>query len=318
MRKMKRYVILFLLLLTSFSFYQGLSWFFPLEVSHLSTRFELWRNHVEEIQKDGFHGYVKNGCQKTGIITTPECTCVAFIHGLGDDALTWKKILLFPENEWKKLGLNHSLRLFAMDLPGAGRTPPATDLSQYRVRKQAEALNGLLGSSCSEWVVVGNSLGGWIAIWLALDWPQRVSRLVVLDSAGLKNVKSQLPTGLSQPTVDSLKEFQRKAYYRPRPIPERVWSAIVARAQGNQAVKVMESQVEEDELDLRLASLRRPILLLWGKEDRVIPISIGYQMRSLIPAAVWREVSECGHLPQKECPVPVIRAIIEMIQFGAV
>jgi pimeloyl-ACP methyl ester carboxylesterase len=114
-----------------------------------------------------------------------------------------------------------------------------------------------------------------------------------------------------------MKDFQKKAYFKPREIPERVWKEIVVRAQNSPVSEIKKAQVPDQDLDLRFASLRQPVLMLWGQNDQVIPLSIGQEMRSLHPSTIWREVPECGHLPQKECPLPVIQAIIDMITFGA-
>ncbi len=296
-------------------------YFFPLEASQLSDRIEYWRKGVRTVQVDGLQGYLQETtCPGGGRLSGQGCACVALIHGLGDDAKTWKKLLLWPEENWRKMGLNEPFRLFAMDLPGSGQTPPPQDPTQYRVRLQAQNLQKVLKSMCSEWVVVGNSLGGWIGAWLALEWPEGVSRLILLDSAGLtlkspdESKNAQL---LLEPSVESLKEFQKRAYFHPRTLPERVWKMIAERAKQNHAKEIVDMQIEDDGLKLRLPTLHRPTLLLWGQEDHVIPLSIGKQMRDLMPSSIWREVPQCGHLPQKECPIPVIQAIIDMIHFGA-
>lgn len=299
------------------------AYLFPIEVLEAWTRFEFWRGHVQETQRNGIHGYLYNSCPQDVPASGQECACIALIHGLGDNAMTWKKILLWPEQKWKAMGLTEPLRIYAVDLPGTGRSSPASSPNDYRVRRQAEILKAVLSSSCREWVVVGNSLGGWIAAWIALDWPEGVRRLVLLDSAGLKINKEdreKMGSLLANPTVESLKEFQKRAYDQPRVMPDYVWNNIVikARAQASHTSEVITAQTDDDYLDLRLSTIHRPTLILWGKEDRIIPLSIGKEMRDLMHTAVWREVSHCGHLPQKECPLAVIRSIIDMVQMGAV
>lgn len=287
--------------------------FFPLEWVELSGNFDLWRGGVSEVQLEGLHGFWKETCDPKNT----NCSCVALVHGLGDNALTWKKVLLWPNEYWKEMGLRQGIRLFAVDLPGSGRTPSPKNLSDYQVRNQARILKAALLSRCQQWVVVGNSLGGWISIWLALDWPQGVSKLVLIGSAGLKTGQSGSAEMLTRPTIESMKEFQRKAYFRPRPIPDSVWVEIVKRAEQSNARLVREAQKDEDFVDLLLGTLRMPTLLLWGKEDQIVPISVGRAMRDRIPGVMWREIPECGHLPQKECPIPVIKSILDLVNYGA-
>lgn len=213
--------------------------------------------------------------------------------------------------------MDHSLKLLAVDLPGSGLTAAPKDLSEYRVRKEAEKLRSILASLCPQWVVVGNSMGGWVATWLALDWPEGIRRLMLLDSAGLKKGSEANQDLLVKPSLESMKEFQKRAYYRPRFIPDWEWRVVLERIKMSHVSQIWQAQTEEDYLDTRLPALRRPTLLAWGKEDQVIPLSVGQQMRELIPGVLWREFPECGHLPQKECPLPVIQGIIDIVHYGA-
>jgi pimeloyl-ACP methyl ester carboxylesterase len=296
--------------------YWGLWFFLPLQTSELSSRFEFWREGVHEVESAGLHGYVRDTCHAAGGNTEGKaCSCVVMIHGLADSAMTWKKVLLWPENGWLE-----PVKLYAFDLPGSGRSPAPSDLSDYRVRKQAEKLRQALAPLCSHWIVVGNSLGGWVGAWLGLDWSEGVSKLLLIDSAGLKKSVSdaEIQSYFVDPTVDSLKEFQKRAYFKGRPLPDHVWSAVVTRMKQSNARQVIAAQTPEDDLDGRLPALRRPTMLLWGVEDRIIPLTTGKQMRSLIPGAIWQEAKDCGHLPQKECPLDVIRAIYNMVAYGAV
>jgi pimeloyl-ACP methyl ester carboxylesterase len=287
---------------------------FPFELREFSQRVELWRAGVSSRVIQGWHTYEVNRC---GSQNGEGCSCIALVHGLGDQALTWKKILLFSDENWKKLGLVHGYKILAVDLPGSGKTPIPSDLTEYRVRKEAEKLRTVLASQCAQWVVVGNSMGGWVASWLALDWPEGVKRLILSASAGLKKFhQNEKVLLLSEPTVDGLKEFQKKAYFRPRPIPEWQWKIIVKKAKEGPSAQIVRAQVEEDFLDSRLPALRVPTLLIWGKEDHVVPLEQGYHLRSLIRGVFWREILECGHLPQKECPLPLIKGVIDMIHLG--
>ena len=81
---------------------------------------------------------------------------------------------------------------------------------------------------------------------------------------------------------------------------------------------MIEAQTDEDYLDGKAASMHRPTLIFWGQADRLTPISHGQMLKSQIPGSVWMEAPECGHLPQKECPLELIKAIGKMVDFGSV
>ncbi|MBI2711330.1 MAG: alpha/beta hydrolase [Bdellovibrio sp.] len=297
----------------------ALFYFFPLEWMELKSRWELSRSGIVErdypADQAVLHGYERSTCGPKA----SACTCVAFIHGLADNALTWRRILDVRPEVLERMGLARPFRFLALDLPGSGKSPVPTQLENYRVRKQAAQVIAALKPVCSEWVLVGNSLGGWVATWVALDWPEGIRRLLLLAPAGLKSSSEGISSGrlLTEPTVESLKEFQKKAYFKPRSIPENVWNEIVRRAKTGHSREISAAQKEEDYLDSKFGSLRVPTLLVWGTEDRIIPIATGYKMRDLLRTLIWREIPECGHLPQKECPLPVIQGIVDLMNYGA-
>jgi pimeloyl-ACP methyl ester carboxylesterase len=288
----------------------GARYLFPLQLAELSSRYDLWKAGVETVRSGELHGYAQDHCDGRS-----ECACVALVHGLADNAMTWKRILLWPENGWLK-----PVKIYAFDLPGSGESPaPRDPASGYRVRNQAVALRTALASvpGCPKWMVVGNSLGGWVASWLALDWPEGVSRLILASSSGLKSTRDPAELeAFRNPTVDALQDFQRRAYFKGRELPGWVWSAAVDRMKRSNARAVIEAQTEDDFLDGRMGALRRPTLLFWGQADQLTPVAHGLLLKAQIPGSVWMEVPQCGHLPQKECPLDVIRAIGKMIDFG--
>ncbi|MEK6580081.1 MAG: alpha/beta hydrolase [Bdellovibrionota bacterium] len=293
---------------------------FPLQSAELSGRIELWRGGVREIDLGGLHGYVQDQCEKEGGETKTHCNCVALIHGLGDNALTFKRVLLVPPKGWTQLLVgesNERLKIYALDLPGAGQSPAPMVLSDYRARNLAARLKKSLASECRAWVVAGNSLGGWVASWLALDWREGVSKLVLLDSGGLKIQAKADTQAFTEPTVESLKELQRKLYFRPRPHPDYFWRAAMERMKTSTSRDVLSAQVDADRLDDKLPALRLPTIIVWGQNDGLLPRETGQIFHSLVRGSIYREIPECGHLPQKECPLAVVSALADAIRLGS-
>ena len=297
--------------------------FFPLGLYHLKTYIQFKARGIQSVQWEAtLHGYSLDQCSSSSsgqLSDVRGCSCVALIHGLGDEAMTWKNILLLSEQDWKKWGVTDQIKVFAFDLPGSGLSVAPSDPSEYQVRKVARKIQAVLSQNCSQWVVVGNSMGGWIASWLALDWPHGVSRLVLLSPAGIKSMRSlDTVSLLTRPTIESLKEFQRKAYANPSLVSDSVWKQVLAQAKESPIADMVQAQTSEDDLDGRLHDIKAPVMILWGKADQIIPLSLGMQFRDQLRGAIWREVSDCGHLPQKECPLVVIKSISDMIRFGAI
>lgn len=285
--------------------------FRPIEVSVWQTHWSLWREDVKSWQGGALTGYERDHCAGA-----PECACIALVHGLGDDALTWKRILTRPVKQWSR-----AVRLVAVNLPGTGDSAaPADPTVGYRARKMGETVAESLraDSRCDRWTVVGNSLGGWVSVWAALSWPEGIRKMVLVDSVGLRDRDSSSGANLlTEPTVESLKEFQAKAYFKPRELPEAVWKAAVKRAAKGNSRQVRAAQTDEDYLDSYLGGLKIPVLLLWGDSDRIISPEKGRELGAKIRGAQFREARQCGHMPQKECPDVMIGVIDEMIRFGA-
>lgn len=243
------------------------------------------------------------------------CRCVALIHGLGDSALTWDKILTGE----KKAGLPPpppGTFLAAVELPGTeGSAPPASP-EGFSIPALARTVREALEPRCSSWTVVGNSLGGWVAGHLAADWPQGVERLVLANPAGLED-----PTGaseatarlLAEPTVEGMKGFSQKAYHEAPKAPERAWPEVVAGIKERPAKAMVEAMRREHVLDARAKDIRAPAVVVWGESDRAIPRAVGERFAKLIPGAVFAPAAACGHLPQRECPDAVHKAIFGRI-----
>jgi abhydrolase domain-containing protein 6 len=166
---------------------------------------------------------------------------------------------------------------------------------------------------CPAWTVAGNSMGGWISAELALQWPEGVERLVLLNAAGLNDPTGLLyETGriLSDPTVQTLKDFVGRAKaHPPEDVPPRAWQEVVDSMRSRPIKETFAAFRMEDVLDERAKRIRAPTAILWGDADRVVPVEMALRMAKLIPKARLERIPDCGHLPQQECPAPVTKAL---------
>lgn len=285
---------------------------FPMQLYRFAQGVELWRGGVREFKADGVSGLIRDECDAQD----PEargCTCVALLHGLGDDPQTWKKILVAPKKSWRS-----PVRLYALDLPHNQRFTAGDSPASYRVRIQAELIARALSPVCRSWVVVGNSMGAWEAEWLALDGRLKIEKLLLVDAAGPRSVaKTEAPRLFGNPTIENMKELVSKLYFEQHHYPDLFWKKVSEMMTAANLNEVMKAQTDEDFTDGRLSSIRVPTMVLWGAADRLLPDSIGHEVQSQIPSSIWREIPECGHLPQKECPIPVIQAINDMMAAGS-
>ncbi len=277
-----------------------------------------WHEHETEKQlrdkgfgraeASGLKAWMRSTCAG---VPAESCSCVAWVHGLGDQSMTWRKVL---GADWQA-HVAVPTELWAWDLPGSGATPPLTEPEAreggYRVRQLARKLKQSLMAvkSCRNWTVVGNSMGGWVAAWLALDWPQGVRQLTLVNSAGFQRVKgkkSQQRVFSGDAHIESvvaeLKKFQKNAYYKPRPLSDRQWRLAAQRMMDMPISDLERAQVPEEDLDGKLAQLQQRTLIIWGEADRVIALENAQRFAHEIKKSELKMLPGCGHLPQKECP----------------
>lgn len=279
----------------------------PIERKEALLRFKLWRAGAHTLVWEKHRGFTLDRC---GGKSPSECECIWFIHGLGDSVTTWKNVFLSPDAFSEK-----PLRLFAIDLPGHGGSPRRKNLEEYRASKMARELDLEIEKNtlCTRNVLVGNSFGGWVVTWMAIQEPSHYSHLILLSPAGTE-AASRATEGLFQtPTAESLKEFQRRAYFKPRPLSEKEWSLAADRMRAGGVDEVRSVQTPEDRLDGELPKLSVPTAVVWGSADRVLPREVMRSFTDRIPHATFTELLECGHLPQKECPAKLFAAIRKVL-----
>lgn len=283
----------------------------PLPLEGLRARFQLWKAGVHAFESPtGARGLHWGGCVEN-------CQCVALIHGLGDDPTTWRRVLMHG-TQWMK---PQSEMTYAIDLASVSNLDdPKSLVARSMAKKIIDWARG--EKACTKWVAVGNSFGGAIAAWTAIEWPEGIRRLLLASPSGLKEMQSKIPPELdpkrwTSGDVEALKLFQKKAYYRPRELPEAVWEAAAARIATGPAPKILEANQKFGEsLDTYLGSIRIPTIVFWGKADGILDISYARVFGVMIQGATIREANECGHLPQKECPEALMIAIRDLMSAG--
>ena len=163
--------------------------------------------------------------------------------------------------------------------------------------------------------VVGNSIGGWIAAEMAVLGSPRVSRVVLVDAAGLQ-IDSHPSADFFSLTMDQVADL---SYYRPDAyrvdvtgLPE---PAKAMMAGNRAALQVYGGTAMADPGLLgRLPSVTVPTLVVWGEADRMIPPEHGQAYAAAIPGAQFLLIREAGHLPQLETPDQLAQVVRDFSQ----
>ncbi len=253
-------------------------------------------------------------------------TPVLFIHGLGSSGyMEWRFNLEFA-------AARH--RVYAPDLPGFGRTekPRARYGVPYFTRFIDRYMEdrGLRSAA-----VVGASLGGRVALELALKYPKRVRKLVLVNALGLGRPNLQLSYGLiTLPRVGEA--FMKFASDAVRWVPQPMIRRVAARYQGS--TKNLKRTMDDDyfanlrelyaadgypdaylatvrslvtpkafiaadhDLSLRLGEIKVPVQLIWGADDPLFPVAHAARAHTLIARSRLAVLEGAGHTPQAERP----------------
>jgi pimeloyl-ACP methyl ester carboxylesterase len=203
----------------------------------------------------------------------------------------------------------------AIDLLGHGDTEKP-DIA-YSISQQAVMVHDFLAEKkLLPADVVGVSMGGWVTLKLAVDHPEAVNRLVVADAAGLKfqtqiTAKSFLPA-----TRDEFATFMAmltpRHSYAPYPLRRDFLKHVADSAWITR--RIFDSFLTyQDVLDGKLQEIKAPVLIIWGKEESLIPMSVGEEMKAQLPNSSLVVCTDSGHLAIFECWDQVKPSIAEFL-----
>ena len=245
---------------------------------------------------------------------------LVLIHGYTSSTYSWKDVFE---------PLAKTFHVIAVDLKGFGFSgKPDGD---YTRRAQAVLVTHLLEHLKIEkaWLC-GNSMGGEVALNVALANPERVAGLILIDSAGVESegrgslapgylivpVVGRLLIALSLTSDNLVRQGLEKSFYDHtkvnedrvtnyyRPLKTRGGQLAALRARTQWSV----FPVEPD-----LGKINVPTLILWGAQDQLIPLAAGRKMSSLIKDSKLVVFDNCGHLPQEEMPARTIDEVTRFI-----
>ncbi|MEW6733199.1 MAG: alpha/beta fold hydrolase [Acidobacteriota bacterium] len=225
---------------------------------------------------------------------------IVLLHGLGSSALSW--LFVLPE-------LGQRRRVIALDQIGHGRSEkPAIP---YRISDFVDYLEAFLKQlSLSQVDLVGNSLGGWVAAHFAIKRPELVRRLALVCSAGLLP-SPELQARLQQihfapRTFAEMRAMLSACFYdKARFVNQRsvAISYLLRRLEnnGDTVMRILDSISNQHEwLDEQLYQVSARTLVLWGREDELLPVEFAKRFATAITNAQLEIFERCGHVPQLE------------------
>lgn len=158
-------------------------------------------------------------------------------------------------------------------------------------------------------VVIGNSIGWWIAAELALLEPPALTRLILIDAVGIDVPSHPLTdaSGLQVPEIMKLSFHDPTAFLRdPAALSPEEQATLAA---NQRALAVYAASMTDPNLATRLEGLTIPTLVLWGESDGIADVEYGRAYADAIPGARFQVLDGTGHMPQLETPDLVIESI---------
>jgi pimeloyl-ACP methyl ester carboxylesterase len=233
---------------------------------------------------------------------------VVFVHGFGTEAsLNWHGQL--P-------ALRRRFQVIAPDLPGFGASERVGGDSV--IAFHVECLRDLvthLGLSSVH--LVGHSMGGWISLAFAATYPELVSRLVVIDAAGLNfEADLSLQRVLLPENAADVRDLLAANFQKPPRLPKFVIRDVLrtCRREATARTEVLRQLVYGAEfLDERLSRIVAPTLIVWGRADIITPLAIGERLAAGIANAELLVFDDCAHSPNIECPARCNAALVEFL-----
>jgi pimeloyl-ACP methyl ester carboxylesterase len=228
---------------------------------------------------------------------------LVLIHGLGDLASgTWQGLL-------PKLARDYHVVTF--DLPGFGRSQKQNSL--YSPGNYATFVKWVVDSFVgAPPIIVGHSLGGAIALRYAGTYPESLTRLVLVDAAGVldrrvytKEMLGVLAENFSVPiSVDSFLGNMVGGLPNPLFDLDLMLDNAMLRQQllGGDPEKIAAIALIQEDLSPYLFRIKVPTAIIWGEHDRVTPVRTGILLEANLPEATLRIIPGAGHMPMDEQP----------------
>lgn len=231
---------------------------------------------------------------------------VILIHGLGADSRHWAANID---------ALSQNFRVIALDQIGYGQSDKP--VMRYTVENFADYLYGfMVAAKIPKASLVGNSLGGWVALDFTIRHPQMVEKLILVDAAGLRPTEAlKLPKGGIKPL-----SLLNTRWFFDLMDANKEWATVdlgpnaFARHLKNGDTYTIASSVAEmmtgrEFEDKRLKKVHTPTLIIWGRDDMLIPLAMGEQFHKEITGSEMLVIDGTGHIPMAGKPAEFNAAV---------
>lgn len=221
---------------------------------------------------------------------------LVLLHGVNDQAGTWFTVV--P-------ALARDYRLIIPDLAGHGESEPKSGPITYaNLLEQLDAI--LKRERARNVTLVGNSMGGWIAMLYAFDHPGKVRRLVLEDASGMAWPLSGVP--LYPKDREDAAAMMRAVNGPDDKTSDELLDAFLAR-KDQPLSRFTLPDVLTHLVDARLPELKMPVTLIWGRNDGLLPLAYAEALNKRIPGSKLRVIEGAAHIPHRQQPEQFVKCL---------
>lgn len=242
-------------------------------------------------------------------------------NGIAASVYTWRKVI--PK-------LSKSFRVHALDYKGTGLSEKPRD--EYSIEEFSKEIFDLMNYyKIDKAVLAGNSLGGEVILNFAIKYPERVKALILLDTAGYQLNKEitaiLVRLGRFKAVGRFIKKHASKRFARrliewalyndeliDREMVNSYYKPMRTKGAFDAFIKLVKNLSYTDFDYSKVKDIEVPTLIIWGKEDKWIPVSDAYKFHKDIKNSKLVILGGCGHAPQEEMPDKVSELIKEFIE----
>ena len=248
-------------------------------------------------------------------------TPIMLIHGSFSSLHTWQ--------DWENQ-LSKSYRTISMDLPGHGLTGPSV-ANKYTMDDYADLLFALADTlKLDSFYIAGNSMGGGVCWKMAIQQPSRIRGMILIDAVGAKRFSSD-----EKPFIFKMLENKAMAklftrftprfffrmnmeqvfYDENKITPELTMRYYhLMRREGNREATIKRLSQTGKDNGAEISGINCPTLILWGKQDRWIPVSTGEELHAMIKNSELVVFENAGHVPMEEIPELSLQPVLQFLK----
>jgi pimeloyl-ACP methyl ester carboxylesterase len=242
------------------------------------------------------------------------------LHGAGPGASAESNFKLNVEAFAEKF------RVVLYDMPQYGKSDKVV-LTEPRLKYNARILNGFMNAiSIDKTHIVGNSMGGQVAIKLGLDYPERLTRVVIIGSGVVPPIFAPFPVeGVkmiaryykgSGPSREKLRELLQTILYNHALLTEETFEERYQASIDPDVVELFgkrQGELPRETLGPDLHKLKAKLLTIWGMDDRFGALDVGLQITRMVPDGRMHIFTRCGHWAQVEHADEFNRIVIDFL-----